>query len=126
MLFYNKQYQRRNIATFSSFFKSYDLHTRACGNISAGVLPCILIAFSIFLFSCGDKQRPIADTQERRALDSLLKTIHEKDSLLNLRKQFEQEGKQLANIAVLRELGKRQRNESRFDNTLRKIGRAHV
>ncbi len=121
MLFYNsKQCPRKITATFSSFFKSHDLYQRGCRSILAGVLPSIFIVFSIFLFSCSDKQRrPIADDQERRSLDSLLKTIHEKDSLLSLRKRFEQEGKMIASIAVLRELGKRQRNESRFDDALR-------
>lgn len=73
---------------------------------------------AVFMFSCSDSQHQITPA-ERRITDSIVKEVDTEDSLCAMYKRFEREGNKLGSIVVLREIGKRQCNESRFDEALK-------
>ncbi len=79
---------------------------------------CALFAASALLMSCGKKTATFTP-DERKAADSIVRTVHGIDSLALLQKQLEKRGDKLGGIVALREWGKALRNESRFDEALR-------
>lgn len=56
--------------------------------------------------------------EERREADSIVRQAKSLEELERLQRHFDKEGHHLASIIALRELGKRLRNESRFDEAL--------
>ena len=77
-----------------------------------------------FLFSClllaSCVQKPVKVSEaERKAQDSIVSSISRLDSLVALQKRMEHEGNLLGSIVAYRELGKRVRNDSQFDDALR-------
>ena len=80
-------------------------------------MPAALITLLALLVSCGGK--PSAFTPaERKAADSLVASVRSTDSLAMLQKRLESGGDKLGSVAALREMGKRLRNESRFEEAL--------
>lgn len=76
------------------------------------------IFFFLLLPSCAKKQQVIS-TEERRAVDSVIRLQKGCDELEALQKKWEDEGNQLGSLSVLREWGKKLRDESRFDEALK-------
>ncbi|WP_242396777.1 tetratricopeptide repeat protein [Porphyromonas gingivicanis] len=68
--------------------------------------------------SCAKKQQVIS-TEERRAVDSVIRSQKGCEELEALQKKWEDEGNQLGSLSVLREWGKKLRDESRFDEALK-------
>lgn len=69
------------------------------------------------MVSCGKKS--VAFTpDERKTVDSIVRSVRTPDSLAMLQKRLESEGNKLGSIVALREWGKRLRNESRFEEAL--------
>ena len=58
----------------------------------------------------------------RKSLDSLISSSHNIDTLRMLQKRMEKEGNVLGRIIVCREIGRKMRNESLFDEALRYHG----
>ena len=56
---------------------------------------------------------------ERKTVDSTVRSVHTPDSLALLQKQLESKGDRLGSVVALREWGKALRNESRFEEALR-------
>lgn len=56
---------------------------------------------------------------ERKTVDSIVRSVRTPDSLALLQKQLESEGDRLGSVVALREWGKSLRNESRFEEALR-------
>ena len=77
-----------------------------------------VIAATLLIASCG-KTRHRATPAERRAADSIVKEATSEDSLRAMYRGFKIAGNKLGCIVALRELGKLQRNESRFDDALK-------
>lgn len=88
---------------------------RAGRNVMAVLLAAVV---AVMLFSCKDTTHH-ATPAERHATDSIVMAVPTEDSLEEMRRQFDREGNMLGSITVLRELGKRQRNDSRFDEALK-------
>lgn len=101
---------------------SFIIYIKCIWNGYCGKGKRMALLFSIFavmlLSSCNDSIH-YATPEERRTTDSIVKAIPTEDSLNEMRRHFDSEGNQLGSITVLRELGKRQRNESRFDDALK-------
>lgn len=76
-----------------------------------------IIGFVSLFSSCSRKANTFSP-EERKATDSLVKSVHSAYSLALLQKRFEHEDNKLASIVALRELGKVLRNESRFEEAL--------
>lgn len=73
---------------------------------------------SFLLVSCGKKS--VAFTpDERKTVDSIVRSVRTPDSLALLQKQLEDKGDRLGSVVALREWGKALRNESRFEEALR-------
>lgn len=73
---------------------------------------------SFLLVSCGKKS--VAFTpDERKTVDSTVRSVRTPDSLALLQKQLESKGDRLGSVVALREWGKALRNESRFEEALR-------
>lgn len=77
-----------------------------------------VIAATLLIASCG-KTRHRVTPAERRAADSIVKEATSEDSLRAMYRGFKVAGNKLGCIVALRELGKLQRNESRFDDALK-------
>lgn len=72
----------------------------------------------LLLVSCGKKS--VAFTpDERKTVDSIVRSVRTPDSLALLQKQLESKGDRLGSVVALREWGKALRNESRFEEALR-------
>ena len=84
---------------------------------SYSLLSMILIVPLLFT-ACKSKHRPVTP-QERRAADSLARTVHATDSFATLQQQLAAKGDKLGSIVALRHWGKALREESRFDEALR-------
>lgn len=56
---------------------------------------------------------------ERKTVDSIVRSVRTPDSLALLQKQLESKGDRLGSVVALREWGKALRNESRFEEALR-------
>ena len=76
------------------------------------LVSCLLLA------SCVQKPVKVSEA-ERKAQDSIVSSISNLDSLVKLQKRMEHEGNLLSSIVAYRELGKRVRNDSQFDDALR-------
>lgn len=72
----------------------------------------------LMLVSCGEKPVRISHA-ERKALDSIVSSSHNIDTISMIQKRMEREGNMLGSIIAYREMGKLIRNESRFDYALR-------
>ena len=71
-----------------------------------------------FLFvSCGGGSASFSG-DERREAESIVRAVRGSDSLAVLQKRLEGEGNRLGSVVALRELGRRLRNESRFEEAL--------
>lgn len=77
----------------------------------------------LFLFSCGQKDKSSFTPAERHKADSLAESIPSLEGLDSLNKEMHKQQNTLGQIIVLREWGKRLRNESRFDEALEKHGK---
>ena len=72
----------------------------------------------LLLVSCGKKS--VAFTpDERKTVDSIVRSVRTPDSLALLQKQLESKGDKLGSVVALREWGKALRNDSRFEEALR-------
>lgn len=78
---------------------------------------CNLI-ICVLLVSCGQKPAKIS-IAERKALDSIISSSRNIDTLTVLQKRMENEGNVLGSIMAYRLLGKEMRDDSRFDDALR-------
>ena len=79
-----------------------------------GLLLLTLTAF----FACGKRDTRFSP-EKRRITDSIISSIGTEDSLAQIQKTMEQRGDRLGSIVALRELGRRMRNQSRFDKALK-------
>lgn len=79
---------------------------------------CNLIIICVLLVSCGQKPAKIS-IAERKALDSIISSSRNIDTLTVLQKRMENEGNVLGSIMAYRLLGKEMRDDSRFDDALR-------
>ena len=76
------------------------------------LISCLLLA------SCVQKPVKVSEA-ERKAQDSIVSSVSRLDSLVALQKRMEHEGNLLGSIVAYRELGKRVRDDSQFDDALR-------
>lgn len=88
---------------------------KRCRLISDAVMAFVSVSF--LLVSCAQKPSGFT-SEERRAADSIVRTVHGIDSLSMLQKRLESKGDHLGSVVLLREWGKALRNESRFDEAL--------
>lgn len=72
----------------------------------------------LLLVSCG-KKSVVFTPDERKTVDSTVRSVRTPDSLALLQKQLESKGDRLGSVVALREWGKALRNESRFEEALR-------
>lgn len=80
-----------------------------------------MMVIGLLMVACGQRQAttPMA---VRKSLDSLISSSHNIDTLRMLQKRMEKEGNVLGRIIVCREIGRKMRNESLFDEALRYHG----
>lgn len=80
-----------------------------------------MIVIGLLMIACGQRQatNPMA---VRKSLDSLISSSHNIDTLRMLQKRMEKEDNVLGRIIVCREIGRKMRNESLFDEALRYHG----
>ncbi len=78
---------------------------------------CVYFFLSAFLISCEQKRHTFS-FEERKTIDSILRQYQTEEELVRIQQQWEVDGNQLGSVSALRELGKLQRNESRFDAAL--------
>lgn len=79
-----------------------------------------LLVYSGFLIIMGCTSRSsYIDEAERSKVDSLVSLAVESDSLVSAQRYWAKEGKMLESVVALRMLGKKYRNESRFEEALR-------
>ena len=69
------------------------------------------------MVSCG-KKSAVFTLDERKTVDSIVRSVLTPDSLARLQKRLEGEGNRLGSIVALREWGSALRNESRFEEAL--------
>lgn len=72
----------------------------------------------VMLVSCGQKPAKIS-LAERKAMDSIVSSSHNIDTLSMIQKRMEREGNMLGSIVAYRAMGKELRNDSRFDEALK-------
>lgn len=72
----------------------------------------------VMLISCGQKPAKIS-LAERKAIDSIVSSSHDIDTLSMIQKRMEREGNMLGSIVAYRVMGKELRNDSRFDEALK-------
>ena len=77
-----------------------------------------LLVSCLLLASCVQKPVKVSEA-ERKAQDSIVSSVSRLDSLVALQKRMEHEGNLLGSIVAYRELGKRVRDDSQFDDALR-------
>lgn len=73
-----------------------------------------------FLLSCGSGHRVSFTPEERHEADSVVKTVHSVEGLDSLNRAMISQQDTLGQIITLREWGKQLRNESRFEEALKK------
>lgn len=76
----------------------------------------------VMLVSCGQKPAKIS-LAERKAMDSIVSSSHDIDTLSMIQKRMEREGNMLGSIVAYRAMGKELRNDSRFDEALKRTQR---
>lgn len=91
----------------------------AARNITLTLLIISAIALSV---SCKRNHGGSFTQEERHTADSIVKSAHGLSALDSTYKVMEKEQNILGKIVTLREMGKRLRNESRFDDALKKHG----
>lgn len=97
------------MSRLASMGKRHRLPLSALAAFTAGFL---------LLVACGKKS--VAFTpDERKTVDSTVRSVRTPDSLALLQKQLESKGDRLGSVVALREWGKALRNESRFEEALR-------
>lgn len=84
---------------------------------STATLVWYLIIY-VMLVSCGQKPAKIS-LAERKAMDSIVSSSHNIDTLSMIQKRMEREGNMLGSIVAYRAMGKELRNDSRFDEALK-------
>ena len=84
---------------------------------STATLVWYLIIY-VMLVSCGQKPAKIS-LAERKAMDSIVSSSHDIDTLSMIQKRMEREGNMLGSIVAYRAMGKELRNDSRFDEALK-------
>ena len=84
---------------------------------STATLVWYLIIY-VMLVSCGQKPAKIS-LAERKAMDSIVSSSHDIDTLSMMQKRMEREGNMLGSIVAYRAMGKELRNDSRFDEALK-------
>ncbi|WP_234397143.1 tetratricopeptide repeat protein [Hoylesella saccharolytica] len=94
-------------ATFMCLFNRLFLYTFS-----------VFFCLSTLLVSC-EEERVTVSEEERKTLDSIIRAAPDIDSLTILKYQMKRNGNQLGYVIALREMGKRLRNESRFDEALK-------
>lgn len=77
-----------------------------------------LIIICVLLVSCGQKPARISFA-ERKALDSIISSSRNIDTLSVLQQRMEKEGNMLGSIIAYRLMGKEMRDDSQFDDALR-------
>lgn len=110
------QYYKHNIkTTLETYYKPF----RSRNKRRYLILSALTVFVSTFLLltSCGKKSITFTP-DERKTIDSIVRSTHGVDSLALLQKQMESEGNKLGSIVALREWGKALRNESRFEEAL--------
>lgn len=85
-------------------------------HLPSGLLIVFIMSFSL-LVSC-EKKCVTFTAEERKAADSVVKSVAGVDSLSLLQKRLEKKGDKLGSIVALREWGKLLRGESRFEEAL--------
>lgn len=85
-------------------------------HLPAGLL--IVFIMSFFLLVSCEKKCVTFTAEERKAADSVVKSVAGVDSLSLLQKRLEKKGDKLGSIVALREWGKLLRGESRFEEAL--------
>lgn len=85
-------------------------------HLPSGLLIVLIMSFSL-LVSC-EKKCVTFTAEERKAADSVVKSVAGVDSLSLLQKRLEKKGDKLGSIVALREWGKLLRGESRFEEAL--------
>lgn len=81
-------------------------------------LPFLLIVLLLTVFSCDTHRRSKFTEAERHAADSMVRSAQDIPTLDSLLGMVRKQGDQLGEIMVLKEKGKRLRNESRFAEAL--------
>ena len=84
---------------------------------STATLVWYLIIY-VMLVSCGQKPAKIS-LAERKAMDSIVSSSRNIDTLSMIQKRMEREGNMLGSIVAYRAMGKELRNDSRFDEALK-------
>ncbi len=84
---------------------------------STATLVWYLIIY-VMLVSCGQKPAKIS-LAERKAMDSIVSSSRNIDTLSMIQKRMEREGNVLGSIVAYRAMGKELRNDSRFDEALK-------
>lgn len=85
-------------------------------HLPSGLL--IVFIMSFFLLVSCEKKCVTFTAEERKAADSVVKSVAGVDSLSLLQKRLEKKGDKLGSIVALREWGKLLRGESRFEEAL--------
>lgn len=78
-----------------------------------------IFVFTLGLIASCDNQEHRLTTEERKKVDSIVRSASTRETLVELQEKFENEGNQLGSIVALRELGKLLRRENKFDEALR-------
>lgn len=79
----------------------------------------ILLLWSMAILSCQRMDSRMYTSQERKAIDSILKATRTTDSLDSLLRQYETEKNRLGAMLANKELGKRSREMARFNEAIR-------
>lgn len=84
---------------------------------------CYFLLFFIGLISCTPKQTNLSQ-RKRELVDSLIMSVKDVDSLIQMQEDFEQQGLLLESMATLRQLGKKYRDAGNFAEALEVHNRA--
>ncbi len=107
-----KHSQNKTLIYNHSYHRNYVRH-----HLPPGLLIVLIMSFSL-LVSC-EKKCVTFTAEERKAADSIVKSVAGVDSLSLLQKRLEKQGDKLGSIVALREWGKVLRGESRFEEALK-------
>ena len=108
---HHKHRQNKTLVYNHSYHRNYV----RC-HLPSGLLIVLITSFSL-LVSC-EKKCVTFTAEERKAADSVVKSVAGVDSLSLLQKRLEKKGDKLGSIVALREWGKLLRGESRFEEAL--------
>lgn len=108
---HHKHRQNKTLVYNHSYHRNYV----RC-HLPSGLL--IVFIMSFFLLVSCEKKCVTFTAEERKAADSIVKSVAGVDSLSLLQKRLEKKGDKLGSIVALREWGKLLRGESRFEEAL--------